>query len=285
MYIMTILKFTKMHGLGNDFMVIDGINQTFDASQAPLVLWSNRNTGVGFDQLLLVEPSNSEAVDFRYRIFNADGSEVEQCGNGARCFVRFVTDKGLTDKRQIVVETSSGVIIPSLNDNGLISVNMGKPRFAPAEIPFITSSGEAADALTHLVMLGLESVPVSCINVGNPHAVILVDDVATAPVSRWGEAIETHPQFPDRVNVDFMQVIDEQHIKLRVFERGTGETLACGTGSCAAVVAGIRLGFLDAGVPIKVSLPGGELFIEWQPGDDIMMTGPAQTVFEGELQY
>lgn len=285
MYIMTILKFTKMHGLGNDFMVIDGINQTFDASQAPLVLWSNRNTGVGFDQLLLVEPSNSEAVDFRYRIFNADGSEVEQCGNGARCFVRFVTDKGLTDKRQIVVETSSGVIIPSLNDNGLISVNMGKPRFEPAEIPFITSSGEAADALTHLVMLGLESVPVSCINVGNPHAVILVDDVATAPVSRWGEAIETHPQFPDRVNVDFMQVIDEQHIKLRVFERGTGETLACGTGSCAAVVAGIRLGFLDAGVPIKVSLPGGELFIEWQPGDDIMMTGPAQTVFEGELQY
>ncbi len=274
-----------MHGLGNDFMVIDGINQTFDASQAPLVLWSNRNTGVGFDQLLLVEPSNSEAVDFRYRIFNADGSEVEQCGNGARCFVRFVTDKGLTDKRQIVVETSGGVIIPSLNDNGLISVNMGKPRFAPAEIPFITSSGEAADALTHLVMLGLESVPVSCINVGNPHAVILVDDVATAPVSRWGEAIETHPQFPDRVNVDFMQVIDEQHIKLRVFERGTGETLACGTGSCAAVVAGIRLGFLDAGVPIKVSLPGGELFIEWQPGDDIMMTGPAQTVFEGELQY
>ena len=282
---MQMLKFTKMHGLGNDFMVVDGINQSFNPAQAPLVLWSNRNTGVGFDQLLLVEPSNSAAVDFRYRIFNADGSEVEQCGNGARCFVRFVTDKGLTSKRQIVVETAGGVIIPSLNDNGLITVNMGKPRFAASEIPFVPAAGEDANALTHLLMVGLESVPISCVNVGNPHAVILVDDVATAQVKKWGEAIESHTQFPDRVNVGFMQIVDAQHINLRVFERGTGETLACGTGSCAAVVAGIRLGLLDAGVPIEVNLTGGQLFIEWQPGADIMMTGPAETVFEGELYY
>ena len=279
------LKFTKMHGLGNDFMVVDGVNQAFEPQEAPLTQWANRHTGVGFDQLLLVEKAGAADVDFRYRIFNADGSEVEQCGNGARCFARFVADKGLSSKQEIRVETARGVIVPRLMDNGLVTVNMGKPRFMPSEIPFVPAAGEADDALTHIVLVGLESVPVSCVNMGNPHAVVLVDDVDTAPVARWGEAIESNEQFPERVNVGFMQVLDEGHIRLRVYERGAGETQACGTGACAAVVAGVRLGLLQAASSIRVSLPGGDLHIEWQPGDDVMMTGPVQTVFEGELQY
>ena len=279
------LKFTKMHGLGNDFMVVDGVNQAFEPQEAPLTQWANRHTGVGFDQLLLVEKAGAADVDFRYRIFNADGSEVEQCGNGARCFARFVADKGLSSKQEIRVETARGVIVPRLMDNGLVTVNMGKPRFMPSEIPFVPAAGEADDALTHIVLVGLESVPLSCVNMGNPHAVLLVDDVDTAPVARWGEAIESNEQFPERVNVGFMQVLDEGHIRLRVYERGAGETQACGTGACAAVVAGVRLGLLQAASSIRVSLPGGDLHIEWQPGDDVMMTGPVQTVFEGELQY
>ena len=279
------LKFTKMHGLGNDFMVVDGVNQAFEPQEAPLTQWANRHTGVGFDQLLLVEKAGAADVDFRYRIFNADGSEVEQCGNGARCFARFVADKGLSSKQEIRVETARGVIVPRLMDNGLVTVNMGKPRFMPSEIPFVPAAGEADDALTHIVLVGLESVPLSCVNMGNPHAVLLVDDVDTAPVARWGEAIESNEQFPERVNVGFMQVLDEGHIRLRVYERGAGETQACGTGACAAVVAGVRLGLLQAASQIRVSLPGGDLHIEWQPGDDVMMTGPVQTVFEGELQY
>lgn len=282
---MKTLKFTKMHGLGNDFMVVNGIEQQFDPKEAPLAQWSDRFRGVGFDQLLVVEKPSSEAVDFRYRIFNADGGEVEQCGNGARCFVRFVVDKGLTDKQEILVETAGGVIVPKLLDNGLITVNMGKPKFMPSEIPFVPVSNEADDALTHIVLVGLESIPVSCVNMGNPHAIIVVEDTQNAPVERWGEAIESHNQFPERVNVGFMQIVDRQSIRLRVYERGAGETQACGTGACAAVVAGVRLGLLDSGVPVKVRLPGGELFIGWQNGDDVMMTGPAETVFEGELQY
>lgn len=282
---MKTLKFTKMHGLGNDFMVVNGIEQQFDPKEAPLAQWSDRFRGVGFDQLLVVEKPSSEAVDFRYRIFNADGGEVEQCGNGARCFVRFVVDKGLTDKQEILVETAGGVIVPKLLDNGLITVNMGKPKFMPSEIPFVPVSNEADDALTHIVLVGLESIPVSCVNMGNPHAIIVVEDTQNAPVERWGEAIESHNQFPERVNVGFMQIVDRQSIRLRVYERGAGETQACGTGACAAVVAGVRLGLLDSGVPVKVRLPGGELFINWQNGDDVMMTGPAETVFEGELQY
>lgn len=282
---MKTLKFTKMHGLGNDFMVIDGINQHFNPQEAPLAAWSNRYTGVGFDQLLLVEKSDTEGVDFRYRIFNADGGEVEQCGNGARCFVRFVVDKGLTEKQEIMVETARGIIVPKLVENGLVSVNMGKPHFAPHEIPFVPAADEEVDALTHTVLMGLESVQVSCVNMGNPHAVILVEDTQSAPVAKWGEAIESHEQFPERVNVGFMQVADAQHIYLRVYERGTGETQACGTGACAAVVAGVRLGLLQAGAPVRVSLPGGDLSIVWQEGADVMMTGPAETVFEGELQY
>lgn len=279
------LKFTKMHGLGNDFMVVDGVNQAFEPQEAPLTQWASRHTGVGFDQLLLVEKAGAADVDFRYRIFNADGSEVEQCGNGARCFARFVADKGLSSKQEIRVETARGVIVPRLLDSGLVMVNMGKPRLMPSEIPFVPAAGEADDALTHIVLVGLESVPLSCVNMGNPHAVLLVDDVDTAPVARWGEAIESNEQFPERVNVGFMQVLDEGHIRLRVYERGAGETQACGTGACAAVVAGVRLGLLQAASQIRVSLPGGDLHIEWQPGDDVMMTGPVQTVFEGELQY
>ncbi|MBP7968813.1 MAG: diaminopimelate epimerase [Neisseria sp.] len=279
------LKFTKMHGLGNDFMVVDGVSQAFEPQEAPLTQWANRHTGVGFDQLLLVEKAGAADVDFRYRIFNADGSEVEQCGNGARCFARFVADKGLSNKQEIRVETARGVIVPRLLDSGLVVVNMGKPRLMPSEIPFVPAAGEADDALTHIVLVGLESVPLSCVNMGNPHAVLLVDDVDTAPVARWGEAIESNEQFPERVNVGFMQVLDEGHIRLRVYERGAGETQACGTGACAAVVAGVRLGLLQAASQIRVSLPGGDLHIEWQPGDDVMMTGPVQTVFEGELQY
>ena len=279
------LKFTKMHGLGNDFMVVDGVNQAFEPQEAPLTQWANRHTGVGFDQLLLVEKAGAADVDFRYRIFNADGSEVEQCGNGARCFARFVADKGLSSKQEIRVETARGVIVPRLLDSGLVMVNMGKPRLMPSEIPFVPAAGEADDALTHIVLVGLESVPLSCVNMGNPHAVLLVDDVDTAPVARWGEAIESNEQFPERVNVGFMQVLNEGHIRLRVYERGAGETQACGTGACAAVVAGVRLGLLQAASQIRVSLPGGDLHIEWQPGDDVMMTGPVQTVFEGELQY
>ncbi len=279
------LKFTKMHGLGNDFMVVDGVNQAFEPQEAPLTQWANRPTGVGFDQLLLVEKAGAADVDFRYRIFNADGSEVEQCGNGARCFARFVADKGLSSKQEIRVETARGVIVPRLLDSGLVVVNMGKPRLMPSEIPFVPAAGEADDALTHIVLVGLESVPLSCVNMGNPHAVLLVDDVDTAPVARWGEAIESNEQFPERVNVGFMQVLDEGHVRLRVYERGAGETQACGTGACAAVVAGVRLGLLQAASQIRVSLPGGDLHIEWQPGDDVMMTGPVQTVFEGELQY
>ena len=279
------LKFTKMHGLGNDFMVVDGVSQAFEPQEAPLTQWANRHTGVGFDQLLLVEKAGAADVDFRYRIFNADGSEVEQCGNGARCFARFVADKGLSNKQEIRVETARGVIVPRLLDSGLVVVNMGKPRLMPSEIPFVPAAGEADDALTHIVLVGLESVPLSCVNMGNPHAVLLVDDVDTAPVAHWGEAIESNEQFPERVNVGFMQVLDEGHVRLRVYERGAGETQACGTGACAAVVAGVRLGLLQAASQIRVSLPGGDLHIEWQPGDDVMMTGPVQTVFEGELQY
>ena len=279
------LKFTKMHGLVNDFMVVDGVNQAFEPQEAPLTQWANRHTGVGFDQLLLVEKAGAADVDFRYRIFNADGSEVEQCGNGARCFARFVADKGLSSKQEIRVETARGVIVPRLLDSGLVMVNMGKPRLMPSEIPFVPAAGEADDALTHIVLVGLESVPLSCVNLGNPHAELLVEDVDTAPVARWGEAIESNEQFPERVNVGFMQVLDEGHIRLRVYERGAGETQACGTGACAAVVAGVRLGLLQAASSIRVSLPGSDLHIEWQPGDDVMMTGPVQTVFEGELQY
>ena len=282
---MATLKFSKMHGLGNDFMVIDGTRQTFRPDAAQIQAWADRHTGVGFDQLLLVEKTDTPDVDFRYRIFNADGGEVEQCGNGARCFVKFVSEHGLTDKRTIRVETARGIIEPSLNDNGLITVNMGQPQFAPQDVPFVLRSGEQAGEKSYIVVNELDSAQMSLLSMGNPHAVMLVEDTASAPVAEWGAALQNHPRFPARVNVGFMQVVNAHHIRLRVFERGVGETQACGTGACAAVVAGVRNGLLKAGAPVRVALPGGELFISWEEGGDVQMTGPAETVFEGELQY
>ncbi|PIT39808.1 diaminopimelate epimerase [Snodgrassella alvi] len=284
---MTKLKFTKMHGLGNDFMVIDGINQKFNPSTAPIAAWAQRHTGVGFDQLLLIEAPRQAEADFRYRIFNADGSEVEQCGNGARCFARFVYDKGLTSKKQIVVETAGGVIMPRLNDDGLVTVDMGVPLLAPEQIPFAAIDEEDARSISHQLVIGNETVSVTCINMGNPHAVIVVEDIEQAPVHRLGAAIENHKQFPQRVNVGFMQIVAPRRIRLRVFERGVGETQACGTGACAAVVAGISLGLLGDDEPVEVNLPGGQLLISWQqqPDAHVWMTGPTQSVFDGEIDY
>lgn len=284
---MTKLKFTKMHGLGNDFMVIDGINQKFNPSTAPIAAWAQRHTGVGFDQLLLIEAPRQAEADFRYRIFNADGSEVEQCGNGARCFARFVYDKGLTSKKQIVVETAGGVIVPRLNYDGLVTVDMGVPLLAPEQIPFAAIDEDDARSISHQLVIGNETVSVTCINMGNPHAVIVVEDIEQAPVHRLGAAIENHKQFPQRVNVGFMQIVAPRRICLRVFERGVGETQACGTGACAAVVAGISLGLLGDDEPVEVNLPGGQLLISWQqqPDAHVWMTGPTQSVFDGEIDY
>lgn len=265
-----------MQGAGNDFIVIDGITQRIQLSAAQIKNLAHRQFGIGFDQLLLVESSN--IADFKYRIFNADGSEVAQCGNGARCFVRFVVDQHLTNKSEIKVETASGIITPKLESNGLVTVNMGAPRFEPKQIPF------TADMQANTYMLDVEGkqLEISAISMGNPHAVQVVDNIETAPVQSLGSVIEMHPRFPERVNVGFMQMIDSHHIKLRVFERGSGETLACGTGACAAAVAGIQLGLLRS--PVRVSARGGELHITWQGGtSSVFMTGPAVTVFKGEF--
>ncbi|WP_277074295.1 diaminopimelate epimerase [Simonsiella muelleri] len=282
---MPTLKFSKMHGLGNDFMVIDATRQTFDTANVPIREWADRHTGVGFDQLLIVESSQTEGVDFGYRIFNADGSEVEQCGNGARCFVKFVTEQGLTDKQEIVVQTAKGIIKPRLNDDGLVTVNMGQPRFAPEDVPFVLRSGEQVGAVSYIVVKDLDSAEMSLVSMGNPHAVMWVGNVDDAPVESWGAALQNHQRFPQKVNVGFMQVVDKNHIKLRVYERGAGETQACGTGACAAVVAGVRLGAVASGEWVRVALPRGELQISWEEGSDVMMMGPAVTVFSGELTY
>lgn len=271
------LKFTKMHGLGNDFVVLDGINQKIDLDRQQIRTLADRHFGIGCDQLLLVEEAEGTA-DFRYRIFNADGGEVEQCGNGARCFVRYVHEHGLTHKNEIRIETLSGVISPKLEVNGDVTVNMGKPQFEPEEIPFIAEKRE----LTYSLEIQGRLVTISAVSMGNPHAVLLVQDVDTAPVEADGALIEAHPRFPKKVNVGFMQIVDRSRIRLRVFERGAGETLACGTGACAAVVVGIRLGLLDR--QVTVSTRGGELTINWDGNDaPVWMTGPAVTVFEGEI--
>jgi len=271
------LKFTKMQGLGNDFVVLDGINQAITLDREQIRKLADRHFGIGCDQILLVEKADGQA-DFRYRIFNADGGEVEQCGNGARCFVRYVHDHGLTQKNEIRIETLSGVISPHLEVNGNVTVNMGKPIFEPEAIPFIAEKR----ALTYPLELPGQPVTISAVSMGNPHAVRVVPDVDNAPVDTEGALIELHPRFPKRVNVGYLQVMDRTHIKLRVFERGAGETLACGTGACAAVVAGIDLGLLDH--QVKVSTRGGELTISWQGNDEpVWMTGPAVTVFEGEI--
>jgi diaminopimelate epimerase len=280
------LKFTKMHGAGNDFVVIDAISQHIDLTPAQWKMLADRRFGVGADQMLVVEKPQSPGVDFRYRIYNADGGEVEQCGNGARAFVRFVTDKGLTDKRTIRVETMSGVIEPTLEADGRVTVDMGAPILEPQRVPFNTDglqgTQEGIDTLWPLEING-KTVRVSVISMGNPHAVQVVSDAQTAAVQFDGPAIEHHPRFPKRVNAGFMQIVDRGQIRLRVFERGTGETLACGTGACAAVVAGIRRGLLDS--PVKVATRGGDLSIVWAGGNSsVMLTGPAVSVFEGEIE-
>ena len=273
------LEFTKMHGLGNDFVVLDGVRQNITLTPAQLRFLADRNFGVGCDQILLVEKPGQADVDFRYRIFNADGSEVEQCGNGARCFVRFVHEQGLTDKREIKVETKSGIISPRLEADGNVTVDMGKPVFAPDRIPFVSPT----DAVIQPLQVGDQEVAITAVSMGNPHAVQVVEDVDTAPVAIQGPMIESHPRFPQRVNAGFLQVVDRHSVRLRVYERGAGETLACGTGACAAVVAGISRDLLDS--PVRVSTRGGELSIAWNgPGTPVHMTGPAVTVFSGEIE-
>jgi len=272
----TTLAFTKMHGLGNDFVVVDATAEPFTLSPPQIRALADRRFGVGCDQVLVVERSARSDADFRYRIFNADGGEVEQCGNGARCFVRFVRERGLTGKREIRVETAGGIITPKLEDNGDVTVDMGAPRFAAAEVPFLGGSGGPTDPLD------VDGTPVivSALSMGNPHAVQVVADVEAAPVATQGPRIEQHPRFPKRVNAGYMQVIDRATIALRVWERGAGETLACGTGACAAVVAGVRRGLLDGRVRVQVR--GGELSIGWAGGSaPVTMTGAAATVFEG----
>ncbi len=273
------LKFSKMHGLGNDFVVLDGIRQQLVLTPEQLRHLADRHFGIGCDQILLVEAADAAGVDFRYRIFNADGSEVEQCGNGARCFVRFVHETGLTDKREIRVETRSGLIVPRLEGDGSVTVDMGIPRFLPAEIPFVDDE----DVVVYSLDVADESLEISVVSMGNPHAVQVVASVDSAPVGEHGPLIERHERFPQRVNAGFMQVVDRHAIRLRVYERGSGETLACGTGACAAAVTGIRRGLLDS--PVRVTTRGGDLVIVWAgPGKPVMMTGPAVTVFTGEIE-
>ncbi|WP_108446091.1 diaminopimelate epimerase [Halomonas denitrificans] len=273
-----LLHFTKMHGLGNDFMVVDLVTQRARFSEQEIRRLADRRFGIGFDQLLVVEPPRDPEMDFRYRIYNADGSEVENCGNGARCFARFVRDQRLTHKHEIHVETAGGPLTLVVEDDGRVRVDMGAPRFAPEALPF----DAAEDRVVHALEVDGERLEVGVVSMGNPHAVLRVADVDRAPVERLGPAIEAHPRFPKRVNAGFMQVVSPHEIRLRVYERGSGETLACGTGACAAVASGIRQGLLES--PVTVHLPGGELVIEWA-GDaaPLIMTGPAERVFDGRV--
>jgi diaminopimelate epimerase len=273
------LQFTKMHGLGNDFVVIDAINQSVDITPELSRRLADRRFGIGCDQLLLVEPARLAGTDFHYRIFNADGSEVEQCGNGARCFARFVREQGLTHRDEIPVGTAAGAIRLNIQADGQVSVNMGSPRLEPAEIPFLAD----ARAASYQLALDGDAVSIGVVSMGNPHAVLRVEDVDQAPVARLGPRIEQDRHFPNRVNVGFMQIVDRGHIRLRVWERGAGETLACGTGACAAAVVGRIQGDLDERV--RVTLPGGDLVIHWPgAGASVTMTGPASRVFDGAIE-
>lgn len=273
-----LLKFTKMHGLGNDFVVVDGIRQRISLTADQVRHIADRRHGVGCDQLLLVQPAQGAHADFRYRIFNADGGEVEQCGNGARCFARFVVEERLTEKRVIAVETASGPMELALLDDGQVRVNMGVPRLEPEEIPF----DAPARAANYVLDVAGQRIEIGAASMGNPHAVLGVDDIDLAPVTVLGPLIERHPRFPKRVNVGFMQVVARDHIRLRVFERGVGETAACGSGACAAAVIGQVQGSLDK--EVRVSLPGGDLVISWAgAGAPLYMTGPATRVFEGQI--
>ena len=273
-----LLKFTKMHGAGNDFVMLDGVRQHIELTPEQLRLLADRHFGVGCDQILLVEKAENKEADFRYRIFNSDGGEVEQCGNGARCFLRFVHDQKLTTKREIIVETHSGLISPRLEQDGRVTVNMGAPIFEPTLVPFDGGSGAVSEPLE----VAGEALDISALSMGNPHAVQLVPDIERAPVEKLGPLIERHSRFPKRVNAGFMQVMDRHSLRLRVYERGSGETLSCGTGACAAVAAGIRRGLLDS--PVSVATRGGVLTISWEgDGQPVLMTGPAITVFAGEI--
>jgi diaminopimelate epimerase len=284
------LRFTKMQGAGNDFVMLNGIAQSVNLSAGQLRRLADRRFGVGADQILVVEPPQSADADFRYRIFNSDGGEVEQCGNGARCFVRFVRDQGLTDKDAIRVETLAGLIAPRLEPGGEVTVDMGPPAFDPAAVPFetrdLTARRIGDDDVWPLLVHGRD-IEISVLSMGNPHAVQVVGNVDDAPVTKDGPVIENHSRFPRRVNAGFMQVVDRHRIRLRVWERGAGETLACGTGACAAAVAGIRRGLLDS--PVDVETRGGRLTIAWEgqgtaAPHSVRLTGPATKVFEGEIE-
>ncbi|EOR10600.1 diaminopimelate epimerase [Acinetobacter tandoii] len=272
------LEFTKMHGLGNDFMVVDLISQRAYLDALTIQRLADRHFGIGFDQLLIVEPPDVPEADFKYRIFNADGSEVEQCGNGVRCFARFVHERQLTTKTKIKVQTKAGIVEPELGSNGWVRVNMGYPKFLPQEIPFLVDEPEN---LYDLELANQQQIQIDVVNMGNPHAVTVVPDVITADVATMGPQVESHARFPARVNAGFMQIIDEKHARLRVFERGVGETLACGTGACAAAVSGIRRGLLAN--QVEIELAGGKLQIEWRDGDVVWMTGPTANVYEGRI--
>ena len=273
------IKFSKMHGLGNDFVVIDAVRQPVSLSTAQIQRLANRRFGIGCDQLLLVEPAQRVGVDFRYRIFNADGGEVQQCGNGARCFARFVREQGLSEQDSIVVETAAGIITLYHEPDGQVRVNMGVPNFDPASLPFDAPE----ERLVYELAVNGETLRVGAVSMGNPHLVLQVDELADAPVAELGPLLERHPLFPERVNVGFMQVLDRQHLRLRVYERGAAETLACGSGACAAMAVAQRWGLV--GEAATVSLPGGDLRIGWAgAGQPLWMSGPATTIFEGTIE-
>ncbi|MCW5621784.1 MAG: diaminopimelate epimerase [Burkholderiales bacterium] len=273
------IRFTKMQGVGNDFVVLDAINQPITLDAPAVRRLADRHFGIGCDQVLVIERPRTPDTDFTYRIFNADGDEVQHCGNGARCFLRYVRDKGLTSKSTIRVQTLAGVIVPRLESDGQVSVDMGAPIFEPARIPFLA----AQQALTYALEVDDQTLEISALSMGNPHAVQVVADIDAAPVQTQGPRIEHHPRFPQRVNAGYMEIVERGCIRLRVFERGAGETLACGTGACAAVVAGIQRGLLDS--PVRVVTRGGALRIAWEgEGRPVIMTGAAETVFEGEIE-
>jgi len=274
-----LLQFTKMQGAGNDFVVVDAVNQQVALDAQTVRRIADRHFGVGCDQILLIERPRTPGTDFYYRIYNADGEEAQHCGNGARCFLRYVHDKGLTEKTQIRVETLAGVIVPKMESDGQVTVDMGTPEFEPAKIPFLAD----ARAQTYRIEVAGQSVEISTLSMGNPHAVQIVDSVERAPVLTQGPLIERHPRFPQRVNAGYMEVVDRHRVKLRVYERGAGETLACGTGACAAVVAGVVRGYLDS--PVNVHTRGGPLSIAWGGGGQpVLLTGGAETVFEGAIE-
>ena len=277
------IEFTKMHGLGNDFVVIDAITQRVELDAAAIARMGDRHTGIGFDQLLLVETPDDPDADFRYRVHNSDGSPAGQCGNGARCLARFVLDRGLTVKTRLVLQTRNDHIVCEVHGER-VEVDMGEPAFDPAVIPFDESTAATAVADDGSVELDVDGERVHCtpVSMGNPHAVLFIDDISAAPVATLGPAVQGHPAFPAGVNVGFCEVVDAGFVRLRVHERGAGETLACGSGACAAVAAGVRAGRTDERV--KVSLPGGKLWVSWQgPGHAIRMSGPTAVVFEGRI--